>query len=69
MEDSSDAVISTDSNGNGVGEQKTGAKKTLGLPGMKEGARMMSGKLELCHGEQNGLNLVVTVPLPPSPAE
>lgn len=51
--------------GRGLDPQKTGPK-TLGLLGMKERALMMGGRLEIGNnGEKTGLQLVVTVPLPP----
>ena len=50
--------------GKGLDPQKTGLK-SLGLPGMKERALMMGGRLEIDNGENKGLRLVLTVPLPP----
>ena len=51
-------------NGKGIESEKADKARTLGLLGMKERALMMGGRLEIGNGEINGLQLVLTVPLP-----
>lgn len=57
-------ILTITDDGVGLDPQKAGNKKTLGLLGMKERALMMGGELEITNGENNGLQLVVNVPLP-----
>jgi signal transduction histidine kinase len=57
-------ILTIKDNGNGFEEKSPGAKKTLGLLGMKERTMMMGGEYNITSVKGEGTIVTVIVPLP-----
>lgn len=57
-------ILTIKDNGNGIEEKPPGARKTLGLLGMKERTTMMGGEYNITSEKGEGTTVTVVVPLP-----